>query len=93
MWWPAIAGVLIGIASLISPSSLGVGYDVIRELLAGHMLFTAVLVLLIVKSLLWASTLGSGTSGGVLAPLLIMGVPWARLRPASFPWASPHSGR
>ena len=73
MWWPAIAGVLIGIAALISPSSLGVGYDVIRELLTGHMLFTAVLVLLIVKSLLWASTLGSGTSGGVLAPLLILG--------------------
>jgi CIC family chloride channel protein len=89
MWWPAIAGVLIGIAALISPSSLGVGYDVIRELLTGHMLFTAVLVLLIVKSLLWASTLGSGTSGGVLAPLLIMGGAMGTLEAGIIPVGEP----
>lgn len=73
MWWPAIGGVLIGIASFIDPAALGVGYNTIRELLAGNLGFTAVVTLLIVKSLLWSSTLGSGTSGGVLAPLLIMG--------------------
>lgn len=89
MWWPAIAGVLIGIASLISPSSLGVGYDVIRDLLAGHMVFTAVLALLIVKSLLWASTLGSGTSGGVLAPLLIMGGAMGTLEAGIIPVGEP----
>ncbi|HEX7021973.1 MAG TPA: chloride channel protein [Trueperaceae bacterium] len=73
MWWPAIGGIFIGITSLFEPQALGVGYDQITVLLGGNPIFTAVLLLLIVKSLLWALTLGSGTSGGVLAPLLIMG--------------------
>ena len=73
MWWPALAGLLIGAAAMIEPDALGVGYDVIRALLAGRMLFGTLALLLVVKTLLWASTLGSGTSGGVLAPLLIIG--------------------
>ncbi|MGH8149840.1 MAG: chloride channel protein [Steroidobacteraceae bacterium] len=89
MWWPALAGVLIGIASLIEPRTLGVGYDVIRDLLAGHLGFQVVLALLVVKSLLWASTLGSGTSGGVLAPLLIMGGAMGTLEARIIPFGDP----
>jgi H+/Cl- antiporter ClcA len=73
MWWPALGGLAIGIGGLISPRALGVGYDVIGQLLADKMLPTAILVLLLVKGIIWAVSLGSGTSGGVLAPLLIMG--------------------
>ncbi|HEU0196880.1 MAG TPA: chloride channel protein [Nevskiaceae bacterium] len=89
MWWPAIAGVLVGIAAFIQPRALGVGYDVIREMLAGSLGFKVILGVLIVKSLLWASTLGSGTSGGVLAPLLIMGGAMGTLEAGIIPVGDP----
>ncbi|MBS0365482.1 MAG: chloride channel protein [Proteobacteria bacterium] len=73
MWWPAIGGLFVGIGGLIAPRALGVGYDVIADLLANHLALSAVAVLLIVKLLIWAIALGSGTSGGVLAPLLMIG--------------------
>jgi len=73
MWWPAIGGVVVGLGGLIEPQALGVGYENIRHLLAGDVLAKAVLLLLVVKAVIWAVALGSGTSGGVLAPLLIMG--------------------
>jgi CBS domain-containing protein len=68
-----IGGLAIGIGGLIEPRALGVGYDTIRELFAGRLVGTVVVVLLVTKALMWAIALGSGTSGGVLAPLLIMG--------------------
>lgn len=73
MWWPAIGGLCIGIGGLIDPRVLGVGYDTIRDLLNGNIVGFALLSLLAMKALVWALALGSGTSGGVLAPLLIMG--------------------
>ena len=73
MWWPAIGGLFIGIGGLIEPRVLGVGYDTIHELLVGHIVGAALLGILIGKSLIWSLALGSGTSGGVLAPLLMMG--------------------
>ncbi len=73
MWWPAFGGVAIGIGGLIFPGALGVGYDLIGQLLQGQVLFAALLGILLVKSSIWAISLGSGTSGGVLAPLLMMG--------------------
>ena len=73
MWWPLIGGVVVGVGGLIEPRALGVGYDTIRDLLDGHLVGTIVLALLIVKAVIWSVALGSGTSGGVLAPLLIMG--------------------
>jgi CIC family chloride channel protein len=73
MWWPAIGGLAIGIGGLIEPRALGVGYDVIASLLSGDLVGRAVLVLMVVKASIWMISLGSGTSGGVLAPLLIMG--------------------
>ena len=73
MWWPAIGGLFIGIGGLIEPRVLGVGYETIHELLVGHIVGAALLGILIGKSLVWSLALGSGTSGGVLAPLLMMG--------------------
>ena len=68
-----IGGLAVGIGGLIAPRALGVGYDVIRDLFAGNLIAGAAVGLLIAKALMWAIALGSGTSGGVLAPLLIMG--------------------
>jgi H+/Cl- antiporter ClcA/CBS domain-containing protein len=73
MWWPAIGGVFIGVGGMIQPRVLGVGYDTIQDLLHGDLLGRVLLILLITKAVVWAIALGSGTSGGVLAPLLIMG--------------------
>jgi CIC family chloride channel protein len=73
MWWPALGGLAIGIGGFIFPQALGVGYDTIRALLQGNVPATIIIGILLVKSLIWAISLGSGTSGGVLAPLLMMG--------------------
>lgn len=73
MWWPAMGGLAIGLGGMVQPHALGVGYDNIEHLLRGEYAIKFVLSLLIVKGLIWSIALGSGTSGGVLAPLLIMG--------------------
>ncbi len=73
MWWPAIGGVGVGIGGLIFPDALGVGYSTIGQLLAGNASMHIVIGVLLVKSLIWTIALSSGTSGGVLAPLLMMG--------------------
>jgi chloride channel protein, CIC family len=73
MWWPALGGIGIGIGGLIFPRGLGVGYDNIATLLRGNASIALILGIILVKSLMWAFSLGSGTSGGVLAPLLMIG--------------------
>ena len=73
MWWPAIGGVGIGIGGIFFPRGLGVGYDNIAQLLQGNAPMVLLIGLLLAKSLMWAFSLGSGTSGGVLAPLLMIG--------------------
>jgi H+/Cl- antiporter ClcA/CBS domain-containing protein len=73
MWWPAIGAVIVGLGGLIEPRVLGVGYDSIHALLRGEMIGLAVAGFMFAKAIVWSISLGSGTSGGVLAPLLIMG--------------------
>jgi len=73
MWWPVLGGIAVGLGGWIEPRALGVGYDVIADLLSGHPASQAVLLLLAVKATIWLIALSSGTSGGVLAPLLILG--------------------
>jgi chloride channel protein, CIC family len=73
MWWPAIGGLAIGLGGLVFPQALGVGYDTIARLLQGDVTTRVILGVLLVKWFIWAVSLGSGTSGGVLAPLLMMG--------------------
>ncbi len=72
-WWPAIGGLVVGVGGLIFPGALGVGYDSIAVLARGDVPSKMILGLLLVKSVIWAVSLGSGTSGGVLAPLLLIG--------------------
>ncbi|WP_019938973.1 chloride channel protein [Bordetella sp. FB-8] len=73
MWWPAIGGLAVGLGGYLQPRALGVGYDVIGDLLHNHLAIGVVLAILIVKAIIWVVALGSGTSGGVLAPLLMLG--------------------
>ena len=73
MWWPALGGIAVGLGGLIEPRALGVGYDVIGDLMTGQLVMQGVLLLLLVKASIWLVSLSSGTSGGVLAPLLILG--------------------
>ncbi|MGE5361320.1 MAG: chloride channel protein [Bacteroidales bacterium] len=73
MWWPAIGGLVVGAGGLVFPQALGVGYDAIAALAKGDVPMKLIVGLLLVKSIIWAVSLGSGTSGGVLAPLLLMG--------------------
>jgi CIC family chloride channel protein len=73
MWWPAIGGVFVGLGGMIFPQALGVGYDTIQSLLQGDVPRAIIAGVLLVKSAIWIISLGSGTSGGVLAPLLMMG--------------------
>jgi CBS domain-containing protein len=73
MWWPAIASVVVGLGGLVEPRVLGAGYDTIQALVNGSLLLDAVLLILVVKTIVWLAALGSGTSGGILAPLLIIG--------------------
>jgi H+/Cl- antiporter ClcA len=89
MWWPAIGGLIIGIGGMIEPSALGVGYDVIRELLRGQAPMTLIVGILVVKTLIWALSLGSGTSGGVLAPVFMIGGALGALEAHVFPAVAP----
>ncbi|MFC0400320.1 chloride channel protein [Paraburkholderia rhizosphaerae] len=73
MWWPALGGIVVGIGGFVEPRALGVGYDVIGDLLHQHIALQFAVALLVVKAVMWVIALGSGTSGGVLAPLLMLG--------------------
>ena len=96
MWWPAIGGVVIGAGGLIFPRALGTGYDVIGSLIGGNGAWQLLAGVLIVKSIIWSFSLGSGTSGGILAPLLMiggaLGALFAPLLPALQPGAWPLAG-
>ena len=73
MWWPALGGLFVGLGGLLDPRVLGVGYETIHGLLRGEILGAALVGLILAKGIVWSIALGSGTSGGVLAPLLMIG--------------------
>lgn len=73
MWWPALGGLVVGLGGFIFPQALGVGYNTIDDLLRGNLAPSIILSILLIKPIIWSVSLGSGTSGGVLAPLLLMG--------------------
>ena len=71
MWWPAIGGLFVGLGGVIFPQALGVGYDTIGALLQGDVPRGVIAGVLLVKSMIWIISLGSGTSGGLLAPMFM----------------------
>jgi chloride channel protein, CIC family len=73
MWWPALGAIVVGIGGILDPRVLGVGYDTIHQLMRGEISGGSLAALLFAKGIVWAVALGSGTSGGVLAPLLMIG--------------------
>ena len=85
MWWPAIGGLIIGLGGLVVPQALGVGYNVIEGELDGSIAVNLMVGILIVKTVIWSLSLGSGTSGGVLAPMLMIGGALGGLEAQVFP--------
>ncbi len=85
MWWPIIGGLIVGVGGLIEPQALGVGYDTIADELAGTIAISSLISIFVVKLIIWAVALGSGTSGGILAPILIMGAALGGLLGLAFP--------
>ena len=73
MWWPAIGGVVVGVVGYFAPLTLGVGYTNIEDIVAGHFAVGALAFLCVMKFISWSIALGSGTSGGTLAPLFTIG--------------------
>ncbi len=98
MWWPAIGCVILGVTGYFVPRILGVGYDTISDILNAHLVFKMLLLVMIFKALVLVVTIGSGTSGGLLAPMFMasaaMGsavamiinhfIPGAGISPAAF---------
>ena len=87
-WWPMIGGLVIGIGGLIEPRALGIGYDTIADTLAGRLAVATLASVLVVKLVIWAVALGSGTSGGILAPILMMGAALGGLVAPLLPWGT-----
>ena len=73
MWWPAIGGLAVGAVGIFAPHTLGVGYDNIEGIVSGKLVGETVLILCVAKFISWSISLGSGTSGGTLAPLFTIG--------------------
>ncbi len=90
-WWPLIGGLVVGIGGLIQPRALGVGYDTIADMLGGRLALATLASVLVVKLVIWAVALGSGTSGGILAPILMMGAAIGGLAAPLLPGGSPGS--
>lgn len=92
MWYPAIGGLVVGIVGYFGPRTLGVGYENITDILSGQLAFHVILSLCILKFISWAIALGSGTSGGTLAPLLTIGGAAGSLMASGILYLFPDSG-
>lgn len=73
MWWPALGGIVVGVMGYFEPKSMGVGYTNIESIINGEWMGPALLIFLLFKWISWSVSLGSGTSGGTLAPLFTLG--------------------
>jgi chloride channel protein, CIC family len=92
MWWPAIGGLVVGIVGYFYPRTMGVGYVNITDILSGSLPMNVILALCLMKFISWAIALGSGTSGGTLAPLLTIGGATGALLGTASLFLLPHSG-
>ncbi|HET9123603.1 MAG TPA: chloride channel protein, partial [Solirubrobacteraceae bacterium] len=89
MWWPMIGGLIIGLGGLVDSRALGVGYDTIHAELLGQLGIGALAALCVVKLVIWSCGLGGGTSGGILAPILMMGAALGGILGHILPGATP----
>ena len=92
MWWPALGGLVVGLVGWIEPRTLGVGYDTIEAIVAGHFGAGMLLSLALLKFASWSVALGSGTSGGTLAPLFTIGGALGALAGIGLVAVAPHLG-
>ena len=92
MWWPALGAVAVGVMGIIEPRTLGVGYDNIEGALSGSFGLAALAALCAAKLVSWSIALGSGTSGGTLAPLMTLGSGMGYLFAAGIAYIAPHAG-
>jgi CBS domain-containing protein len=88
MWWPMIGGLIIGLGGLVDSRALGVGYNTIHTELLGQLGLGALILLFVTKLVIWSGGLGGGTSGGILAPILIMGAALGGVMGHALPGAS-----
>lgn len=92
MWWPAIGGLAVGVIGYCAPLTLGVGYSNIENILNGRLTLTALAFLCVMKFLSWSVSLGSGTSGGTLAPLFTIGGALGAVAGIGMATLAPHFG-
>ena len=92
MWWPALGAVAVGVCGYFAPHTLGVGYDNIDRILSAGIGGQALLFLALMKFVSWSISLGSGTSGGTLAPLFTIGGGLGALLGEVAAQAFPHLG-
>ncbi len=92
MWWPALGGLVVGVVGYFSPRTLGVGYSNIEDIISGRFVGTAMLFFCLMKFLSWSIALGSGTSGGTLAPLFTIGGGIGSALGAVLVWLAPGLG-
>jgi chloride channel protein, CIC family len=92
MWWPAIGGVVVGVVGYFSPHTMGVGYDNIDRILQGDLAGVTVLVFCALKFVSWSLSLGTGTSGGTLAPIFTIGGGLGSAIGALVAWMWPSAG-
>ena len=71
LWWPAIGALGLGIIGYFVPRVLGVGYDTISDILNANLAWKLLLVVMLAKAVALVISLGSGTSGGLLAPMFM----------------------
>src|SRR4051794_11893379 len=91
LWWPAIGALFLGIIGFSVPRVLGVGYDTIGDILNGNLAWKLLLIVMLAKFAALVISLGSGTSGGLLAPTFMwsaaMGGLFAMIANHAFPGA------
>lgn len=92
MWWPAIGAIATGVIGYFAPRTLGVGYNNIIDINSGTLAISVVAILGVMKFLSWSISLGSGTSGGTMAPLFTIGGALGALLGSAIIALFPHSG-
>jgi CIC family chloride channel protein len=92
MWWPALGAVAVGVVGYFAPDTLGVGYYNISNILSHNLPVNIVFFFCVMKFISWAISVSSGTSGGTLAPLLMIGAGCGQTLGFAANWLFPHAG-